>query len=492
MASETPKKVEDVEMGDVNDALKPDVAASVVADIKQNLALVEKAVSSLEPRLTLRALRNLSSLRKRLNADILAQAVQEVYPSGQGSQILQAIGKGSEDVSMDVDSSASKEIVAEADVYVQLLTQIHLLDTQQIAAGVAFSTVLVEQLRSLNRRSLDQIAARVYFYYARFFELEGKLTETRTALLAAQRTATLRHDTDIQATVLTLLLRSYLAESAYEQADKLVAKTTFPEHASNNLVARYLYYLGRIRAIQLDYTGAHGHLVGAVRKAPQIPNAAGFLQAAQKLSIVVQLLMGDIPHRALFREPMLEKALIPYLDIVRAVRVGDLNLFEETTKKYAEGFKKDGNYSLIGRLRNNVIKTGIRSMSLSYSRISLRDICLRLHLDSEESAEYIVAKAIRDGVIEATINHEKGYMQSLSSTDVYATLEPMQAFHDRIKFSMQLRNGSVKAMRYPMNADKKDKEEAEKVREREKELASEIENGGLDEDDDDAGADMFE
>jgi len=31
-------------------------------------------------------------------------------------------------------------------------------------------------------------------------------------------------------------------------------------------------------------------------------------------------------------------------------------------------------------------------ISLSYSRIHLRDICLKLHLDSEEDAEYIVAK----------------------------------------------------------------------------------------------------
>lgn len=51
-------------------------------------------------------------------------------------------------------------------------------------------------------------------------------------------------------------------------------------------------------------------------------------------------------------------------------------------------------------------------MSLSYSRISLRDICLKLLLDSEEDAEYIVAKSIRDGVIDASIDHENGHMRS--------------------------------------------------------------------------------
>jgi 26S proteasome regulatory subunit N3 len=59
-----------------------------------------------------------------------------------------------------------------------------------------------------------------------------------------------------------------------------------------------------------------------------------------------------------------------------------------------------------------VIKAGITRISISYSRISLKDICLKLQLDSEQDAEYIVAKAIRDGVIDASIDHENGYMKS--------------------------------------------------------------------------------
>jgi 26S proteasome regulatory subunit N3 len=83
-------------------------------------------------------------------------------------------------------------------------------------------------------------------------------------------------------------------------------------------------------------------------------------------------------------------------------------------------------------------------MSLSYSRISLRDICLRLGLDSEESAEYIVAKAIRDGVIEATLDHEHGYMKSKEVGDIYATREPGEAFHERIRACLALHDESVK------------------------------------------------
>lgn len=64
-------------------------------------------------------------------------------------------------------------------------------------------------------------------------------------LHARLRTATLRHDADGQATLLNLLLRNYLHYNLYDQAEKLVSKSVFPELANNNEWARYLYYTGK-------------------------------------------------------------------------------------------------------------------------------------------------------------------------------------------------------------------------------------------------------
>ncbi|XP_014680001.1 PREDICTED: 26S proteasome non-ATPase regulatory subunit 3-like, partial [Priapulus caudatus] len=80
--------------------------------------------------------------------------------------------------------------------------------------------------------------------------------------------------------------------------------------------------------------------------------------------------------------------------------------------------------------------------------------------------EYIVAKAIRDGVIEATINHMKGFMQSKDNIDIYCTREPQAAFHQRISFCLDIHNHSVKAMRYPPKSYNKDLESAEERRQR--------------------------
>jgi 26S proteasome regulatory subunit N3 len=450
------------------DSQKPesevDPRVKAIQDIKTNFTLLERAVAHFDPRFTLRVLRSISSMRKHITADVLAEVIVETYPpsSPTASFLLEAIDQSGAYESalasskMEVDSeknkSAPKEILPEVDTYLSILVQIYLYDKKDIQGGAKFSTALIERLRTLNRRTLDSLAARVYFYYSLFFEQVAPLppspaaavTSIRQPLLAALRTAVLRKDVDTQATVMTLLLRNYLSTSHISQADLLISHNRFPPSASNNQIARYLYYLGRIRAIQLQYTDAHGHLIGATRKSPSSHSARGFYQASHQLLVVVELLMGDIPDRAIFRQPALERALHPYFLLVQAVSVGDLDGFLNIVNTHSATFRKDGTYTLILRLRQNVIKTGIRMMSLSYSRISLRDICLRLGLDSEESAEYIVAKAIRDGVIEATLDHEHGYMKSKEVGDIYATREPGEVFHERIRACLALHDESVK------------------------------------------------
>lgn len=506
----------DVAMGGSDEPVEPQVdpVEQAVTDIKSNFALLDRAVALFDARFSLRALRSISLIRKRLTPDIIARAIVETYPAtsasaGVAKGLLSAIGKEktalrTNDTEMEIDSKPvrngtkkePKEIIPEVDIFLGILIQVYLFDNKKHQQGADFSHKLVDRIQSLNRRTLDSLSAKVFFYLSLFCEHmspqppspESPIVAIRPTLLAALRTAVLRKDVDTQASVIVLLLRSYLLTSHISQADLLVSHTQFPENAVNNQVARFLYYLGRIRAVQLRYTEAHEHLTAATRKAPSSSCAVGFSQTATKLLLVVELLMGDIPDRATFRQPALEDALHPYFLLVQAVRVGNLEDFETAIADHADTFRRDGTYTLILRLRQNVIKTGIRMMSLSYSRISLRDICIRLHLGSEESAEYIVAKAIRDGVIEATLDREHGFMKSKEVGDVYATREPGEAFHDRIRACLALHDESVKAMRFPMNQHRLELKNAQEAREREREMAKEIQEGDLD--DDDLGGDF--
>ena len=52
-------------------------------------------------------------------------------------------------------------------------------------------------------------------------------------------------------------------------------------------------------------------------------------------------------------------------------------------------------------------------------------------------------------MIEASINHEKGYVQSKETMDIYGTREPQLAFHQRISFCLDIHNMSVKVRNTP-------------------------------------------
>lgn len=91
-----------------------------------------------------------------------------------------------------------------------------------------------------------------------------------------------------------------------------------------------------------------------------------------------------------------------------------------------------------------MIKTGLRKINLAYSCISFADIAAKLHLESKEVAEGAVAKAIADGVINASIDHDGGFMHAQASLDIYGTQQPAAAFHKRIGFCTDITHQAIR------------------------------------------------
>lgn len=85
------------------------------------------------------------------------------------------------DHSMEVDDkSDAPEPVPEAEIYIRLLMLHHLLkeeDTQSKALELAHETV--EKMQALNRRSMDAIAAKIWFAVDRAYDLAGELADAR-------------------------------------------------------------------------------------------------------------------------------------------------------------------------------------------------------------------------------------------------------------------------------------------------------------------------
>ncbi|XP_066949823.1 probable 26S proteasome non-ATPase regulatory subunit 3 [Macrobrachium rosenbergii] len=468
---------------------KKDPDTLTIEDLKEHIRLVERSIVSKEPRFVLRVLRALPATRRKLTPNVLRRLIALYFNRPENKQekenILQYVEElmDTETVPQAPVGRQRTQLALEVDVYIHLLVLLRLLDTDRHADAIKCSDQLMTKVTSVNRRTLDLLAARCYFYHSRAYEVNNRLEEIRGFLHQRLCQATLRKDHEGQAVLINCLLRNYLHYSLYDQAQKLIVKLEFPQQANNNEVARYHYYMGRIKGIQLEYSEAHKHLIQALRKAPQ-QTAVGFRQSVQKLAVVVELLLGDIPERQIFRQAIMRRALAPYLQLTQAVRLGNLVHFTSTLNEYKSKFQEDHTFMLILRLRHNVIKTGLRAISLSYSRISLADVASKLTLGSREDAEFIVAKAIRDGVIEAVIDHEHGYMQSKETVDIYCTREPQSVYHQRISFCLDIHNQSVKAMRYPPKSYNKDLESAEERREREqqdlelaKEMAEEEDDG---------------
>ncbi|KAL5643422.1 hypothetical protein ACJX0J_022346, partial [Zea mays] len=288
--------------------------------LKEIASVIEAGSLSKEVRRISRAFRLTVALRRRLAArDVSAFLAFALPASSEAYGRLTALVPKEDDTEMDVDAAAPatqisiKHGLPEIEIYCYLLVLIFLIDHKKYDEAKACASVSIARLKNLNRRTVDVLASRLYFYYSYVYELTNSLAEIRGNLLALHRMATLHRDELGQETLLNLLLRNYLHYNLYDQAEKLRSKAPRFEAHSNQQFCRYLFYLGKIRTIQLEYTDAKESLLQAARKAPI--TACGFRIQCNKWAIIVRLLLGEIPERTVFMQKGMKKALIPYFEL---------------------------------------------------------------------------------------------------------------------------------------------------------------------------------
>jgi len=409
------------------------------------------------------------TLEKALTLEDISKAIDNLFdPNGTPYKELKGLLSPLAPTSMETEEKTYPMKKAEREVQAWLLSLIIrlLYRSNDFKNALEVSTKSLTIIQTLIQGSkyppgsLYPLLARLYRYHCLIAEYASQgYEDLHPVLINAHRIACLHLDIDTQSTLLNLLLRSLLSTHQIEQAQKLLSNSTFPETASNNQTCRYLYYSGRIQALRLEYTTSYSNLSTCLRKAPtgESKGIVGFRIEVTRLLSIVQLLMGDIPPRSLFTS---HQELTPYLKLTQAVRKGDLHVFSDTVQQFRGTFTKDGMLTLISRLEHSVVKAGLRKLYLSYSKISLQDIATRLALPSATTAEFIVAKAIKDGVIDATIDHENQYVYSHDTTDIYVSMEPCSAFHRRIAYCLTMHNDAVRGMRFLPDAYKKTLEDA--------------------------------
>lgn len=106
----------------------------LVQDIRSNFTLLERAVAQFDTRFTLRALRSISSLRKRLDGRVLCSVIVLSYsPSNHTARMLvEAIGLEGEAIQAVVaqykaeiqENKGNPEPLPEVDVYIAILIMV--------------------------------------------------------------------------------------------------------------------------------------------------------------------------------------------------------------------------------------------------------------------------------------------------------------------------------------------------------------------------------
>ncbi|KRX01049.1 hypothetical protein PPERSA_00797 [Pseudocohnilembus persalinus] len=441
------------------------VQVTLLLELKNQIRQLSKAISQNDTKIVQKISKQVRKFKRQLKPHHLEKVWQAFFPNGNDKINVDFKQMQGYDSNFSEEFDISKKSVqniskySEVNLYIEVLLLVMIFYQREIAKsekekniyynqGSEFSLKLLEESEKNNKRTHDYLHSVIYFYFFRSKELSNKLLEIRDKLFSLYRTACLNFNEYGQATLLNLILRNYLHFNHYELAHHLVSKSTFPEAISNNEFCRYLYYTGRIQAVQQEYQESLQRLNQALRKAPET-TGLGFRIEAQKLAVVVELLQGEIPERSIFAQQELQRPLIPYYKLVQCILKGNLLDFTATVAKYAKYFIRDKLYTLITRLHQIVIKTGLRKINLSYSRISFNDIAQKLHLGKGTEVEFIVAKAIRDNVLQAEIDHTNKWIILKEKKELYNTNEPLNAFSKRIDYCLNLYDVSTKSLQYP-------------------------------------------
>ncbi|KAM0055028.1 hypothetical protein Hdeb2414_s0006g00201371 [Helianthus debilis subsp. tardiflorus] len=249
---------------------------------------------------------------------------------------------------VDTASSATQTTVKhspELEIYCYLLVLIFLIDQKKYNEAKACSSASIARLKNLNRRTVDVLASRLYFFYSLSYELTDELSDIRGCVpccaylmfIDDDSVKEIGHDQLLYVCLFTAifllctgLLRCVMMSWGRKHFSTCYFAIIFIticmiKLKSSGLRHHALKLIQISRTIQLEYTGAKESLLQAARKAPVA--ALGFRVQCNKWAVIVRLLLGEIPERTLFMQKGMEKALRPYFELTNVSLFSQLKIF---------------------------------------------------------------------------------------------------------------------------------------------------------------------
>lgn len=351
------------------------------------------------------------------------------------------------------------------------------LNHRSLELALPLASSLADKALALATSDSDALVARGVFHYARVYELAGRAAETKPILLRAFQRGKLHRLSELQATSANCVLRLLLSTGSFTEATQFALLAPFPnDYQSVSSFARYLLLIGTIQALRADYEDAILKVKLAIRKTD---NRGAFLRRALRLLVVLELITGGLPARSLFQSDQMQE----YRQLVIAVRDGELHEYSKVVETNKAAYQRHGTFSLVLRLRQTVLRTGLKHIARAYDRIPLADVCAKLGLDSIAEAETVVCQGIADGVLSGTVDHETKILNCRTSEVRFSAAAELNR---RVQMALTLHEEALVSVPYDVeeeDADEKTKQLEQERKENEERLLM-VEDGELFEFDD--------
>lgn len=207
----------------------------------------------------------------------------------------------------------------------------------------------------------------------------------------------------------------------------------FIEMSNSEQQSIHNFYKGKYLLIKGDYTAALVNFQSAII----LSNNKIFMKFVEKYVVVCLLLKSDLNLLKNYNWTIKNKY---YFELYQCIKSGNIHLYNEIMEVNKENYVKDGTYSVLLRLYENVIIEGIRKIGICYARIGVDCIGELLSMESEEIM-FLLEKCIQEDIIRGKINNNVFYSENKEIKEV--------VYGDKIKEVIILFNIMKGMMRYP-------------------------------------------
>ena len=339
-------------------------------------------------------------------------------------------------------------------VYLLLLGLVYYKEHQFEHSRVILNSLLFEAPHDLATRIyLIPLSSYILYKFLNGIEKENKFADLKEKIyhwLALFQNGSYEA---LFSTVYVFLLRNLLKSGQLKEATQLLKNCRFPEHIGHSLLAKFLYYKGVYLSHVGQLTPALNFITESLRKASEDTTKKGlnaFKASAKKLKIVLQLLVNDpISHNWLNEN----KIPVHYMSLVGAVNRGDNVQFNELIHANRVSFEKDKVMRLLDEMRSVVTKNALKKLSVSYSKISIKDVLAKLGVGNNPDFDLnaFLTKS-REDLPEFTIDHKNLSIEFTQKLDNYYNSQTRESLIQRIRHLQGLEEQVNKSLKFKVQS----------------------------------------